>query len=413
MNGFQTNAELDAAIIEHDAREGERVMTALMAFLGRFVSYPSEHARIAHALWIIHTHLMDRWDSTPRLAFLSAEPASGKTRALEITELVVPKPVATVNVTPAYLFRKVAEEGSATILFDEIDTVFGPRAKDNEDIRGLLNAGHRRGATTGRCVMRGREVLTEELPAYAAVALAGIGWLPDTLLSRSIIIRMRRRRPEEHIESFRRRVHDIQGAIVRERVSTWAAGAGSSITWPELPSQIDDRDADMWEPLIAIADALGGSWPDRARSAGVSLVAASKEVEVSLGIKLLADLQRVFVGSEQLASKTILQGLYGLEESPWSDIKGKPLDERNLARRLAEYGVKPKTLRIGTATPRGYLRSDLADVWSRYVVANSTTTKTSATGMDRWNASEATRGQDVSDVVPVLLSGADIWMKRK
>jgi hypothetical protein len=155
-----------------------RIIEAVYAFLGRFVAYPSEHARVAHALWVIHTHLMDRWESTRRLAFLSAEPASGKTRALEVTGLLVPNPVVTVNVSPAYLFRKVGSEEGTTILFDEIDTIFGPNAKDNEDIRGLLNAGHRRGATTGRCVVRGANVSTEELPAYAAVALAGLGCSP-------------------------------------------------------------------------------------------------------------------------------------------------------------------------------------------------------------------------------------------
>ena len=125
------------------------------AFLGRFVAYPSEAAHVAHTLWIAHTHLMDAWESTPRIAFLSPEPGSGKTRALEVTELLVPSPVEAVNVTPAYLFRKVGDQkGAPTILFDEIDTVFGPKAKDNEEIRGLLNAGHRRGAVAGRCVVR-------------------------------------------------------------------------------------------------------------------------------------------------------------------------------------------------------------------------------------------------------------------
>src|SRR4051794_21437700 len=201
-----SNTELDAQVIALDARHGERTLKEVHEFLGRFVSYPSEHSRVAHTLWTAHSHMMDIWDSTPRLAFLSAEPASGKTRALEITELLVPNPVPTVNVSPAYLFRKVGSEEGATILYDEIDTVFGPRAKDNEDIRGLLNAGHRRGATTGRCVMRGNVVTLEELPAYSAVALAGIGWLPDTILSRSVIIRMRRRHAGEKVEPFRRRI---------------------------------------------------------------------------------------------------------------------------------------------------------------------------------------------------------------
>ena len=125
-------------------------------FLSRFVAYPSEHARVAHVLWIAHTHCMDEWDSTPRIVFASPESGSGKTRALEITETLVPRPVESVNATPAYLFRKVSDEdGSPTILYDEIDTVFGPKAKENEEVRGFLNAGHRRGAMAGRCVVSG------------------------------------------------------------------------------------------------------------------------------------------------------------------------------------------------------------------------------------------------------------------
>jgi hypothetical protein len=130
---------------------------------------------MSHSLWVMHSHLMHLWDATPRIAFLSAEPASGKSRAMEATEPLVPNPVTAVNVSPAYLFRKVGSEQGVTILFDEIDTVFGPKAKENEDIRGLLNAGHRRGAVAGRCVVKGKEIVTEEIPAYAAVALAGLG----------------------------------------------------------------------------------------------------------------------------------------------------------------------------------------------------------------------------------------------
>src|SRR5262249_50328754 len=134
-------------------------------------------------------------------AFLSPEPASGKTRALELTETLVPRPVEAINTTPAYLFRKVSDPaGPPTILYDEIDTVFGARAKEHEDIRGIINAGHRRGAKAGRCVVRGNVVKTEELPAYCAVAMAGLGHLPDTILTRSIIIKMRRRAPTEKIE---------------------------------------------------------------------------------------------------------------------------------------------------------------------------------------------------------------------
>jgi hypothetical protein len=197
-----TTADYSGQFDEMIERGGERlsgaeILNDVRAFLSRFIAYPSEHAKIAHVLWVAHAHLMGAWESTPRIAFLSPEPGSGKTRAMEVTELLVPKPVCAVNVTPAYLFRKVgSEDGPPTILFDEIDTVFGPKARENEELRALLNSGHRRGAVAGRCVVRGKIVETEEIPSYAAVALAGLGWLPDTILSRSIIVRMRRRAPD-------------------------------------------------------------------------------------------------------------------------------------------------------------------------------------------------------------------------
>jgi hypothetical protein len=346
------------------------LLAELHEFLGRFVAYPSDHEHVAHVLWIMHTHLMDAWESTPRIAFLSPEPGSGKTRALEVSELLVPNPVEAVNVTPAYLFRKVGNEnGPPTVLFDEIDTVFGPKAKDNEEIRGLLNAGHRRGAVAGRCVVKGKIVETEEIPAYCAVALAGLGGLPDTILSRAVVVRMRRRSPYETVEPYRRRVHEAEGKALRERLSRWARLILKQVTgaWPDMPEGIKDRDADVWEPLLAVADAAGGGWPARARAAAVTLVALAKESTPSLGIRLLSDIRGIFGDGDALQTEAILGALHGLVESPWADIKGKPLNDRGLASRLRPYGIKPKVLRIGDATPRGYARVDFHDAWLRYL----------------------------------------------
>jgi hypothetical protein len=116
---------------------GAKLFDEVRTFLSRFIVYPSAHELVAHVLWIGHAWLMDRWDSTPRITFLSPEPSSGKSRALEVTESLVPRPVMSVSTTSAYLFRKVSDpDGLPTILYDEIDTVFGAKAKDNEDIRG-------------------------------------------------------------------------------------------------------------------------------------------------------------------------------------------------------------------------------------------------------------------------------------
>lgn len=352
--------------------DGWKVLADLEAFLKRFVSYPGSDEPVAHVLWIAHCWFMDAWESTPRLAFLSPEPGSGKSRALEVTEPFVPRPVHAVNATPAYLFRKVSDpDGRPTILFDEIDTVFGPKAKDNEDLRGLLNAGHRKGAMAGRCVIRGKEVLTEELPAYAAVALAGLDDLPDTIMTRSVVIRMRRRKPGERIEPWRLRTCGPEAERLADRLRKWTQSVSglAGMSWPEMPEGVEDRDADVWEALLAVADLAGGVWPERARQAAVNLVAKSKEKAPTIGVMLLRDIRTVFdaEGSEQLASESLVDRLVELEESPWGDIRGKSIDARGLARRLAKYMIRPHTVRDGMTTFKGYRRDDFADAWQRYL----------------------------------------------
>jgi len=381
--------------------DGDAILSEVYDFLGRFVAYPSPACQVAHTLWIAHTHLMERWDSTPRIAFLSAEPGSGKTRALEVTSLLVPQPIEAINATPAYLFRKVADpEGLPTILFDEIDTIFGPKAKDNEEIRGVLNAGHRKGAMAGRCVVRGKTVETEELAAYCAVAVAGIGNLPDTILTRSVVVRMRRRAPTERVQQFRRRLEEAQGHELRDRLAGWAVLVQPRIEFQDMPAGIEDRNADVWEALLAVADAAGGIWPSTARAAAISLVAQSKESTPSIGIRLLSDLRVIFGDREYLSTEDLLTALAAVEEAPWGDWKGKPINPRQLANFLRPYGVASKVIRFGSGTPRGYARADLYDPWMRYLSA-SPECATSATSETRGNLN----GHSVADVADVAHLG--------
>jgi hypothetical protein len=374
--------------------DGAQLLDEVHAFLGRFVAYPSEAARVAHTLWIAHCYFMDSWESTPRIAFLSPEPGSGKTRALGVIEPLVPRPVHAVNTTPAYLFRKVSDEaGLPVILYDEIDTVFGPKAKDNEDVRGMLNAGHRRGAVAGRCLTKGKTVVTEELPAYCAVALAGLDDLPDTIRTRSVIIRMRRRKPSERVEPWRHRIHAPQGQQIADRLEDWSKSF-TEIAWPEIPNGIEDRNADVWEPLLAVADLAGGDWPKRARVAAVALVALAADQKQSLGVQLLTDLHRVFAGAAALHSEVILGKLNALEDAPWGDLRGKELDFRGLARRLRAYDIHPTDVRIDDVVRKGYKAGDLADAWSRYLSAPSDVSATSAT-------SATSSGESVADVADV------------
>ena len=345
------------------------VLDAVHVFLGRFVVYPSEHARVAHCLWVAHTHLMEVWESTPRLAFLSPEPGSGKTRALELTETLVPRPIEAINVSSAYFFRKISDpNGMPTMLHDEIDTIFGAKAKEHEEIRGVINAGHRRGASAGRCVVKGKQIETEELPAFCAVAMAGLGNLPPTILTRSVIIRMRRRAPGEQVEPYRRRLHAPEGYALRDRLAVWANEIRETLdTYPAMPPGITDRPADVWEALLSVADAAGGPWPERARVALVALVASAMGEPPSLGVKLLADLRTVFGECESLSTVDLISYLILIDESPWGDLKGKPLDARRLANLLKPYSVMSRQIRINETNSKGYTRESLWEAWTRYL----------------------------------------------
>ena len=346
------------------------VLMKLEIFLQRFVIYPNENARVAHVLWIAHTHLMDVWDSTPRLAFLSPEPGSGKSRALEITALFVPNPIESVNATSAYIFRKIGNSDCRpTLLYDEIDTVFGEKAKhSNEEIRGLLNAGHRKASTAGRCVLKGKEYSTEEFPAYCAVALAGLGYLPDTILTRSIVIKMQRRAANEQIEPYRERIHKPESFQLYEKLALCMSLLQDEIgdPYPELPESITDRNADVWEGLIAIAKCASLDWYDRACEAAVSLVADSRNMKASLSVQLLSDIKQFF-DSDSITTEEMIKRLVVLEESPWADLQGKLINPRVLSKLLKPFGIEPKTIRLGLSTRRGYVRQDFVSSWVRYL----------------------------------------------
>jgi hypothetical protein len=222
--------------------------------------------------------------------------------------------------------------------------------------------------------MRGSTVLTEEIPAYCAVALAGIGDLPDTIMGRSVILRMRRRAPNEVVTPWRRRVYFEEGNALRERMMAWANVVEGELmdTWPDMPDGIEDRSGDVWEALLAVADAAGSDWPDLARKACIMLVAESRSSSPSLGIRLLKDLKAVFGTEDHMSSFAILNALYDIEEAPWAMLRGKALDPRGLSWRLKPYNVKPRDVRIGDKVVKGYYREDLWDAWERYLPKEET-----------------------------------------
>jgi hypothetical protein len=360
--------------------DGAEILDDVRKLFRTFCVFTDEHCLNAVALWAAHAHLVEHLHTTPRLALLSPEPASGKTRVLELLELLTPEPMFSLNASPAAVFRTL-ETNQVTLLFDEVDAIWRQAGKDdsNQDLRSLLNAGYKRGASIPRCVGPRHDVT--RFPVFCAVALAGLGDLPDTLMSRSVIIRMRRRAAGERVEPFRQRLHAEDGYRIRNRLSVWSSVVGATVglAWPQFPIGISDRPAEVWEPLLAVAEAAGGEWPERARQACLALCKAAEDRRVSLGIRLLSDLRIIFGDAIALHADTILERLiageeYGLDaDAPWASLRGEPLSKRRLATILKPYGVSPVKVRVGGLSLQGYRREHLYDAWSRYLPATCST----------------------------------------
>jgi hypothetical protein len=368
-----------------EAGDGAELLDQVAAFLESYVIFPGRHAAAAVTLWAAHAHLVARFESTPRLALLSPEKQCGKSRVLELLELLCPGAETLSDASPAYLFRRIGA-GQVTLLIDEADAKWKPGkgSKDEtaEALRSIVNAGHRRSATVGRVEMTGVTANLVRFPVYAPAAIAGIGTLPDTILDRAVIVRMRRRAPGQQIRGYRERTTRPEGDALRERLAKWTESVADDVgdPWPQMPPGVADRPADVWEPLLMVADLAGGGWPQRAREACTAFVTGAREDTGSTGTRLLADLRDVFRSADALFTQTILDRLHGLAESPWADYSyGKALSARDLADMLKEHQVKSRQLRIGEDSRKGYRRADLEDTWGRYLPGRSETAETSET----------------------------------
>jgi hypothetical protein len=373
--------------------DGAMLLDEVDQFLGRYVIYPTVHMRHAHTLWIAHTHLMELWDSTPRIYFKSPEPSSGKTRALEVSEHLVLRGFIALNMSAAALIRKLGDkpENRPTLLVDEVDTIFGPKAGEHEDIRGVINAGHRRSGTSSRCVVQGNNVEVVDFPAYGAVGLAGLDDLPDTIMSRAVVVAMKRRAPGEKVKPWRIREDEPRAKAIGVKLGKWAAqvkqglwdGSQYVVPWPEMPDGVADRAADCWEALLSCASFAGGHWPLTCNNAALAALADSRETgdATSTGVLLLADLHRIFLskhgkalleenGKPALKTPQLLKALAGFDESPWKSFRrdGTPLNARDLSQLLKQYGVKSTNIWWNKEeNGKGYYLAVFEDAWARYV----------------------------------------------
>jgi Protein of unknown function (DUF3631) len=339
-------------------------------FTRRFVVIDEAQA-VAISLWIAHTHAIDAFDTTPYLALTSAEKRSGKSRMLEVLELLIHSPLAAVNMSDAVLFR-VIESMAPTLLLDEADAIFAG-GRERDDFRGMLNAGWHRGPRAFR-MGGGNHTTLEGFAVFCPKAFAGIGdYLPDTLADRTIRVRLERRTREETVERFRRRAVVPEAEELREALAAELEPRIDELraAWPKLPDELDDRAWDYWEPLLAIADLAGEEWGKRARAAAVELSSGEAREDDSLSIQLLADIKSVFVQEEAARFKTseLIDKLGEIEESPWGDWYGKPISPQGLSKLLRPYRIRTMPVWVDEKTVKGYKREQFVEAWNRYLTA--------------------------------------------
>ena len=306
---------------------------------------------------------------SPILSITSPVLGCGKTTVLALLGALCPRPLSASNITTAASFRSV-ERWKPTLLVDEADTFL----KKSDEMRGVLNSGHTRfNAYVIRTV--GEDHEPRLFGTWAPKAIALIGALPDTLASRAIEIRMRRLargesvdelRPDrlEHLEPLRRQAWQwVQDNLHELRPAD-----------PVVPLTVLGRAADNWRPLLAIAEAVGGGWPVRARVAAEALVASGDDHPK--GVQLLADIRDVFSrgGADRLWSEDLVSGLVSMEDQPWPEWRdAKPITTRQVAILLKPFGVQPRTIRIGDHTAKGYLLASFEDAFARYLPDQSVT----------------------------------------
>jgi putative DNA primase/helicase len=364
-----------------EAVDGAELLDAIATAIRMHVVLPDSDRDIC-TLWAMHAYVTKCFLVTPRLAILAPTRGCGKTTLLSVLEHLVPRPLRTSSVTASVTFR-VIEMHEPTLLIDEAKNI-----AEKTDLLEVLNDGHRRGGQTLRNAPVDDGYEPRAFSTFAALAIGLIGALPSELHHRSVVIKMKRclAGEGEQIEEIRVGENEHLDVLARKamRWSTDNAVRLADMN-PAMPAGIYNREADNWKPLIAIADAIGGEWPKRARAAAVVSHADGRGDEVSRFEHLLADIRSVFAqaggasvadlfarkADVEISSADLVETLVALEGHPWAEMgrANKPLTQNLLARMLKPLGIAPER--------RRYKLAPFEEAFARYLPPEGVYNRTS------------------------------------
>ncbi len=375
--GEKNRAPVDAVTLVDDEPWADPVAPAALlddtaAIIRRHIVLTAAQAD-ALALWTAAAYSISVLSVMPILLITAPTMRAGKTTLLMLLSAMVPRALVSSNITGAVLVRLIAKY-APTLLLDEADTWL---RSDDADMRGVINAGeYRQTAIVYRCAPETHEPIG--IPCFAARVLAMIGRPAPTIVDRSILIALRRKKPEERVDRMRldtlrdehqrlrrqwRRVADDLRDVIRDTAAT--------LPDEMLPAALQsDRARGHWRPLVAIAQHVGGDWPERAARAAVELAGDVDTSEIT--VDLLSDIKDIFAADDDpdvIASSALLEGLVALEDRPWKEwAKGRPLSGARMARMLKDLDIHPAgSIRVGTKTARAYRRVAFVEAWDRYL----------------------------------------------
>lgn len=384
---------------QHPVIVGELLDELRAAFKRHAILPPN--ADVAMSLWCAFTWFIDSVHFAPLLVIRAPESECGKTTVKDVVQQFVRRPLSNEGVSIAALFR-VVEQEQPTLLLDDADSWL--LRDPNDERHSLINSGHKRGGRVLRCVGDSHDL--KAFSTFCAKVIVFIGKSKDTLHNRSIEIVLRRKMPNEKIIPLRNADRSAFDTL-RAKLARMEADYLDTIAKarPDLTG-LDNRAADNWEPLLAIADMAGGEWPRLARNAALGLL-QSREPVVSTGVELLADIEHIFAAKNEVRIRSNdLQGaLCADQEAGWKTYnRGREITPRQISRWLGEYGIQPKPLRFGYAgVQKGYALEQFQDAFARYLHPSSENAVTAVAELQPNNCA-ALDVTDNNDVTVTLLA---------
>lgn len=354
------------------------LLNDLTLTIRRFIICNDEVADAA-ALWISMTWFMDVVQIAPLAVITAPEKRCEKTQLLTILGKLSYRPLSASSISSASLYRCI-EAWSPTLLLDETDAFM----KENEELRGVINSGHSRdNAYVIRTV--GDDFTPKRFSTWGAKALSGIGHLSDTLMDRAIILELRRKLSHENVDRLRYAEPDLFLTLTR-KLARFADDYREQVrrARPTIPDALNDRQQDNWEPLLAIAECAGNEWLERANL--IALKLSTSDQSVSISNELLADIQEVFETKSvtKISTAELINALIEDEEKSWATYnRGKPLNPKQLAKKLKDYSIYSKSVWLGYGkTPKGFELKQFEDAFDRYLSSTPGICRHAA--MNRW-----------------------------